>query len=81
MNLYFLLKVGEKVRLYSGLHMFRLSSRQFLNDMIRKEGKTEDALIRKLLAWRHNPGFSVHNGVRLERSDEAGREALPSTSP
>lgn len=44
--------------------------------MLRKEGKIDDALIRKLLTWRHNSGFSVHNGVRLARSDEAGREAL-----
>jgi len=41
-----------------------------------QEGRIGGALIAKLLAWRHNSGFPVHNGVRLARDDEAGREAL-----
>ena len=44
--------------------------------MLKKEGRIDDALIAKLLTWRHNSGFSVHNGGRLARDDEAGREAL-----
>lgn len=27
------------------------------------------------MSWRHS-GFSVHNGVRVSRDDEKGREAL-----
>ena len=44
--------------------------------MLKKEGKIDDGLIEKLMAWKHNSGFSVHNGVRLARDDEAGRESL-----
>jgi ribosomal protein S27E len=44
--------------------------------MLKKEGKIDDGLIEKIMKWRHNSGFSVHNGVRLSRDDEAGREAL-----
>ncbi len=44
--------------------------------MLKKEGLIDDELIRKLLAWRHNSGFSLHNGVRLARDDEVGQEAL-----
>jgi len=33
-------------------------------------------LIAKLLTWRHTSCFSVHNGVRLARNDEAGQAAL-----
>ncbi|MDF1614049.1 transposase [Desulfurivibrio dismutans] len=49
--------------------------------MLKKEGRIDDALIAKLLTWRHNSGFSVHNGVRLARYDEAGREALAQHIP
>ena len=35
-----------------------------------------DGLIEMLLTWKHNSGFSVHNGLRLARDDEAGSEAL-----
>ncbi len=44
--------------------------------MLKKEGKIDDDLIAKLLTWKHNSGFSVHNGVRLARDDENGRESL-----
>ncbi|MDF1615605.1 transposase [Desulfurivibrio dismutans] len=44
--------------------------------LLKKEGRIDDALIANLLTWRHNSGFSVHNGGRLARDDEAGREAL-----
>jgi len=41
--------------------------------MLKKAGRIDDALIARLLTWRHNSGFSVHNGVRLARDDETGR--------
>ncbi len=44
--------------------------------MLKKAGRIDNALIARLLTWRHNSGFSVHNGVRLARDDEGGREAL-----
>jgi Zn finger protein HypA/HybF involved in hydrogenase expression len=44
--------------------------------MLKKEGRIDEGLIEKLLKWRHNSGFSVHNGVRLARDDDAGRETL-----
>jgi hypothetical protein len=44
--------------------------------MLKQEGKIDDGLIEKIMKWRHNSGFSVHNGVRLSRDDEAGRESL-----
>jgi hypothetical protein len=44
--------------------------------MLKNEGRIDDFLIANLLTRRHNFGFSVHNGVRLARNDEDGREAL-----
>jgi len=43
--------------------------------MLKKEGKIDDDLIANLLTWKLNSGFSVHNGVRLARDDENGRES------
>jgi hypothetical protein len=43
--------------------------------MLKEEGKIGDGRIRKLLSWRHS-GFNVHNGVRVKRSDEEGRERI-----
>jgi len=43
--------------------------------MLKEEGKIGDDLINRLMGWRHS-GFSVHNGVRVRRDDEQGREAL-----
>ncbi len=43
--------------------------------MLKAEGKIGDETIRKLLGWKHS-GFNVHNGVRIKRSDEEGRERL-----
>lgn len=43
--------------------------------MLKAEGKIGDETIRKLLSWRHS-GFNVHNGVRIKRADEEGRERL-----
>jgi len=44
--------------------------------MLKKEGKIDDDFIRKIMSWRHTSGFSVHNGTRLARDDEAGRRFL-----
>ncbi len=43
--------------------------------MLRREGKIEDALIKKLLGWRHS-GFSIHHQVRIGSQDQPGREKL-----
>jgi hypothetical protein len=43
--------------------------------MLKEEGKIGDDLINRLMGWR-NSGFSVHNGVRVRRDDDGGREAL-----
>ncbi len=50
--------------------LFRAEVFKFL-----KKGKTTDELIRKLMSWRHS-GFSIDNGVRIEREDTKGREAI-----
>jgi hypothetical protein len=44
--------------------------------MLKRKGKIDDEFIAKLLAWKHNSSFSVHNEVRLAREDENGRESL-----
>jgi hypothetical protein len=44
--------------------------------MFKKEGKIDDEHIAKLLTWKHNSSFPVHNGVRLARHDENGRDSL-----
>ncbi len=43
--------------------------------MLKDEGKTDDDTINKLMGWRHS-GFSVHNGPRIDRDDEEGKEAI-----
>ncbi len=43
--------------------------------MLQREGRIDEALIRKLLGWRHS-GFSVSNAVRIDRQDAAGRRAV-----
>ena len=44
-------------------------------EMLKKEDKIDDDLINKRKGWKHS-GFSVHNGVKVARDDEKGREAL-----
>ncbi|MBU2514557.1 hypothetical protein KJ966_24800 [bacterium] len=51
--------------------LFRAEVFKFL----KKEGKISDDLVQKLKGWKHS-GFSVDNGVRIERGDEKGREAI-----
>jgi hypothetical protein len=43
--------------------------------MLKGEGKINDDIINKLMSWRHS-GFSVHNGSRVARDDEEGKEAI-----
>ncbi len=44
--------------------------------MLRREGKIEDALIKKLLGWRHS-GFSIHHqGALAARTSRDGRSWL-----
>ena len=44
--------------------------------MLKEEKLIDEGLISKLLTWRYNSGFSLHNRVRLARDDSAGQEAL-----
>ncbi len=44
--------------------------------MLKKEGKIDDDFIRKFMQWRHMSGFKIHNGVKIDRQDNKGREAL-----
>jgi len=44
--------------------------------MLEKEGKIDDTLIKNIMGWRHMSGFSVHNGVRIARDDEEGKEGV-----
>ena len=43
--------------------------------MLKAEGKIADELINNLMNWKHS-GFSVHNGVRIAKDDEEGKENL-----
>jgi len=45
-------------------------------NMLKKEGKIDDVLIKNIMGWRYTSGFSVHNGVRIARDDEDGKEAI-----
>jgi len=46
--------------------------------MLKAEGKIGDALINNLMSWKHN-GFSVHNGVRIAKDDDVGKENVATT--
>jgi hypothetical protein len=43
--------------------------------MLMREGKIDEALIKKLLGWRHS-GFSLHHQVCIGSRDRMGREKL-----
>ncbi|MBE0575555.1 MAG: transposase [Desulfuromonadales bacterium] len=43
---------------------------------LKREGKIDDEFIRMLVQWRHVSGFNIHNGVKIDRRDNNGREAL-----
>ncbi len=44
--------------------------------ILKRKGLIDDRLIENLMKWRHTPGFSVHNGVRLARDDQKGQTAV-----
>ena len=43
--------------------------------MLQKEGKIDQDMISKLLKWKHS-GFGIDNGVRIEKDNVKGREAI-----
>ena len=43
--------------------------------MLQKEGKINQDMISKLLKWNHS-GFGIDNGVRIEKDNTKGREAI-----
>jgi hypothetical protein len=43
--------------------------------MLQKEGKIDQDMISKLLKWNHS-GFGIDNGVRIEKDNAKGREAI-----
>jgi len=43
--------------------------------MLKSEGKINDELIEKLMAWHHS-GFSVHAGNRIAADDRDGQKVL-----
>jgi hypothetical protein len=49
--------------------------RHRVSKMLLREGKIDEALIKKLLGWRHS-GFSIHHQVRINSQDRMGREKL-----
>ena len=59
-----------------GLRPLQEMFRAAVLKMLKREGKIDDAFIRMLLKWRHVSGFNIHNGVRIDRQDVKGREAL-----
>jgi hypothetical protein len=52
-------------------YIFRASVFKMLKD----ECKINDDTINKLMGWRHS-GFSIHNGSRVARDDEKGKEDI-----
>ena len=64
--------VMPKIDIHPLAELFRAN----ILKMLKKEGRIDESLIEKIMKWKHNSGFSVHNGVRLARDDEAGRESL-----
>ena len=60
--------VMPRVNIRPLAELFRASVLQMLKD----EGRLDDTLIKKILTWRHNSGFSVHNEVRLQGGDARG---------
>ena len=43
--------------------------------MLKKEGKIDQSMISKLLKWKHS-GFGIDNGIRIEKNNAKGREAI-----
>ena len=62
--------VMPKVAIRPLAYLFRASVLKMLKD----EGRLDDALIKKILTWRRNSGFLVHNEIRLQAGDAKGIE-------
>ena len=60
-----------KIDLYTLEHLFRHRVLQ----MLLRERRIDEAVIRKLLGWQHS-GFSLHNAVRIGADDAEGRQAV-----
>ena len=45
-------------------------------NMLRDKALLSEELANKILSWRHNSGFSVHNKVRIEAGDREGLERV-----
>jgi hypothetical protein len=60
-----------KIDLYALEHLFR---HRVLHMLVR-ERRIDEAVIRKLLGWRHS-GFSLHNAVRIGAADLDGRRGV-----
>jgi len=52
-------------------HLFR----HRVLEMLLRERRIDEAVIRKLLGWRHS-GFSLHNAVRIGPHDAEGRRVV-----
>ena len=61
-----------EISLKPSQEMFRASVLQ----MLKKVKKIDDEFIRMLMQWRHMSGFNIHNGVKIDRQDNKGREVL-----
>ena len=42
--------------------------------MLKDEGLIDDTFINMIMQWRHTPGFSVHNVVRIKPENKKGIE-------
>ena len=60
-----------KIDLYVLEHLFR----HRVLEMLLRERRIDEAVIRKLLGWRHS-GFSLHNEVRIGSQDNEVRRAV-----
>ena len=53
-------------------------SQAYVLKMLKKGGLVDDTFIKRIMSWRHIPGFSVGNKVRIKPGDEKGIEnSLP----
>jgi hypothetical protein len=57
------------------LHVLEQLFRHRVLQMLLRERRIDEALVRKLLGWQHT-GFSLHNAVRIGAQDDDGRHAV-----
>jgi hypothetical protein len=62
---------SPKIDLYVLAHLFR----HRVLEMLLRERRIDEAVIRMLLGWRHS-GFSLHNAVRIGAHETEGRRAV-----